>query len=128
MSRVIPYISPYPRHFSQRFTHYNIFIPFILNSHVSRMTKKSHGNEASRAASQTRKEKETSKKKKANNDTDSSSDSDDDRVTERAAQEHRDKERKRRLAQAEADSVITDRMIAQAEARNQAKKAKLNLC
>ncbi len=89
---------------------------------------KSHGNEASCAASQARKEKETSKKKKANNDTDSSSDSDDDRVTERAAQEHRDKERKCRLAQAEADSVITDRMIAQAEARNQAKKAKLNLC
>ena len=37
-------------------------------------------------------------------------------------------ERKRRLAQADADSEITDRMIAQAEARNQAKKAKLNLC
>ena len=37
-------------------------------------------------------------------------------------------EHKRRLAQANADSEITDCMIAQAEARNQAKKAKLNLC
>ena len=37
-------------------------------------------------------------------------------------------ERKRRLAQADADSEITDCMIAQAEARNQAKKAKLKLC
>ena len=37
-------------------------------------------------------------------------------------------ERKRRLAQADADSEITDRMIAQNEARNQAKKAKLKLC
>ena len=48
--------------------------------------------------------------------------------TEKAAQKLRENERKRRLAQAKADSVITDRMVAQAEARNQAKKAKLNLC
>ena len=37
-------------------------------------------------------------------------------------------EHKRRLAQADADSEIMDHMIAQAEARNQAKKDKLNLC
>ena len=93
--------------------------------HVSRMTK---GNEASRAASQARKEKETTKKKEGKHETDSSDDSDDDKATEKAAQKLRENEHKRRLAQAEADSVITDRMIAQAEARNQAKKDKLNLC
>jgi hypothetical protein len=89
------------------------------------MTK---GNEASRAASQARKEKETTKKKEGKHETDSSDDSDDDKATEKAAQKLRENEHKRRLAQAEADSVITDRMIAQAEARNQAKKDKLNLC
>ena len=86
------------------------------------MTK---GNEASRAASQARKEKETTKKKEGKHETDSSDDSDDDKATEKAAQELRENEHKRRLAQANADSEITDRMIAQAEARNQVKKAKL---
>jgi hypothetical protein len=47
---------------------------------------------------------------------------------EKATQKLRENELKRRLAQADADSEITDRMIAQVEARNQAKKAKLNLC
>ena len=87
-----------------------------------------NGNEASRAASQARKEKETTKKKEGKHETDSSDDSDDDKATEKAAQKLRENERKRRLAQADADSEITDRMIAQAEARNQAKKAKLKLC
>ncbi len=58
-------------------------------------------------------------------DEDTSSDSDDEKATEKAAQKHREKERKRRLAAAEADNDITDRMIAEAEARNQAKLVKL---
>ena len=74
------------------------------------------------------KEKETTKKKKGKHETDSSDGSDDEKATEKAAQKLRENERKRRLAQAEAGSVITDRMIAQAKARNQAKKDKLNLC
>ena len=88
------------------------------------------GNEASHAASQARKEKETTKKKEGKHETDSSDDSDDNKATEKAAQELRENEHKRRswLAQADADSEITDHMIAQAEARNQAKKAKLKLC
>ena len=72
--------------------------------------------------------KKPRRKKKGKHETDSSDDSDDNKATEKAAQKLRENERKRRLAQAEADSVITDRMIAQAEARNQAKKDKLNLC
>ena len=86
------------------------------------MTK---GNEASRAASSARREKDIPKKKKGKADEDTSSDSDDDIATEKAAQKLREKEHKRRLAQAEADSDITDRMIAEAEARNHAKMAKL---
>ena len=87
--------------------------------------RKGNANEASRAASQARKEKESMKKQKGKHDTDSSSDSNDDNATENAAQKIREKERKRRLAAAEADNVITDCMIAEAEARNQAKLAKL---
>ena len=60
MSRVIPYISPYPRHFLQRCTHYNIFNPLDLFN----QSRVEDDNEASRAASQARKEKETTKKKK----------------------------------------------------------------
>jgi hypothetical protein len=86
------------------------------------MTK---GNEVSRAASSARREKDIPKRKKGKAAEDTSSDSDDDRATEKEAQRIREKERKRRLAAAEADSVITDRMIAEAEARNQAKLAKL---
>ncbi len=78
---------------------------------VSRMTR---GNEASRAASQARKEKETTKKKKGKHETDSSDDSDDEKAPEKAAQKLRENDRKRRLAQADADSEITDCMIAQA--------------
>ena len=72
--------------------------------------------------------KKPRRKKKGKHETDSSDDSDDDKATEKAAQKLRENEHKRRLAQADADSEITDRMIAQAEARNQAKKDKLNLC
>ena len=72
--------------------------------------------------------KKPRRKKKGKHETDSSDDSDDNKATEKAAQKLRENERKRRLAQAEAGSVITDRMIAQAEALNQAKKDKLNLC
>ena len=83
------------------------------------------GNEVSRAASSARKEKDITKKKKGRPDTETSSDSDDERASEKEAKRIRDKEHKRRLAQAKADSDITDRMIAEAEARNQAKMAKL---
>ena len=119
--------STYIPDFFCRDVHILIFLILWISSisHVSRMTK---GNEASRAASQARKEKETTKKKEGKHETDSSDDSDDNKATEKAAQKLRENERKRRLAQAEADSVITDHMIAQAEARNQAKKDKLNLC
>ncbi len=86
------------------------------------MTK---GNEVSSAASSARREKDIPKKKKWKADKDTSSDSDDDRATEKAAQRLREKEHKRRLAQGEADNDITDHMIAEAEARNQAKMAKL---
>ena len=98
MSPAIPYIYPYPRHFLQRCTHYNIFNPLdLFNQSRVEDTK---GNEASRAASQARKEKETTKKKEGKHETDSSDDSDDDKATEKAAQELRENERKRRLAQA----------------------------
>ena len=119
--------STYIPDFFCRDVHILIFLILWISSisDVSRMTK---GNEASRAASQARKEKETTKKKEGKHETDSSDDSDDDKATEKAAQELRENERKCRLAQAYADSEITDCMIAQAEARNQAKKDKLNLC
>ncbi len=64
------------------------------------MMPKGHGNEASRAALQARKEKESAKKTKGKHDTDSSTDSNDERATERVAQEHRDKEHKPQLAEA----------------------------
>ncbi len=86
---------------------------------------KSHGNEVSSAALSARKEKETTKKENMRRDKDTSSDSDYNRATERGAKQHRDKECKCQLAQAEADSNIKDHMIAEAEARNQAKMAKL---
>ncbi len=84
----------------------------------------------SHAALQARNEKETMKKKTGKHATDSSDDSDDDKATEKAAHKLRENEHKRLswLAQANADSKITDCMIALAETRNQAKKTKLNLC
>ncbi len=124
MSRAISYISQYIPAIFGRDVHIIIFLILWISSisHVSSMGK---GNEVIRAASQARKERDTAKKPKGKNVTDSSSDSDDDKATERAAQKNREKERKRRLAAAEADNEITDRMIAEAEARNQSKLAKL---
>ncbi len=86
---------------------------------------KSTVNEASSAAKQARNDKVSTKKSKGIHETDSSSDSNDERVTERAAQDHRDKEHKRQLAAAEAASDIADCMIAEADAKNQAKLARL---
>ena len=86
---------------------------------------KNNALEASRAAKQAKNDKVSTKKSKGIHDTDSSSDSDDERATERVAKELKDKERKRRLAEAEAASGIADRMIAEAEAKNQARLAKL---
>ena len=86
---------------------------------------KNNALEASRAAKQAKNDKVSTKKSKGIHDTDSSSDSDDERATERATQEHRDKERKRRLAEAQTASEIADCMIAEAEARNQVKMARL---
>ena len=83
------------------------------------------GNEVSRAASSARREKDILKKTKGKANEDTSSDSDDDRATEKEAQRLREKEHKRRLAAAKAENNITDCMIAEAEARNQAKMAKL---
>ena len=83
------------------------------------------GNELSRAASSAKRDREIPKKRKGRPDTETSSDSDEERAAEAEARRSRDKERKRRLSEVEADSERVGHMIAEAEAKNQAKMAKL---
>ena len=81
--------------------------------------------EQARAAVSARKDHTGTKKLKEKADTESSSDSDVERAAEAEAKRSREKERKRRLSEVEADSERVDHMIAEAEAKNQAKMAKL---
>ena len=89
--------------------------------HVSSMGR---GNELSRAASSAKKDQEVLKKRKGRPDTETSSDSDEERAAEAASRRSRDKECKSILSEVEPDSKRVDHMIADAEAKNQAKMAK----
>ena len=83
------------------------------------------GAEQGRAVVSARKDRISTKKQKEKADTESSSDSDVERAAEAEAKRSREKERKRRLTVAEADGEAVDRQIAEAEAKNQAKLARL---
>ena len=83
------------------------------------------GAEQARAAVSARKDRTGTKKLSEKADTESSSDSDVERAAQAEAKRSREKERKRRLTDAEADGEAVDRQIAEAEAKNQAKLARL---
>ncbi len=80
------------------------------------------GYEQSRAAASARKDHSGTKKTKERPDTETSRDSEVDRAAEAEAKR---KESKRRLTEVELDGERVDRMIAEAEAKNQARLAKL---
>ena len=80
------------------------------------------GYEQSRAAASARKDHSGTKKTKERPDTETSSDSEVDSAAEAEAKR---KEHKRRLTEVEVDGKAVDHMIAEAEAKNQARLAKL---
>ncbi len=112
----------YLRHVLQGYLRYNIFNP--LN--VFNLSRVEHGKGAMSCPVLHHKSKRIEKsRRKGRPDTETSSDSDEERAAEAEARRSRDKERKRRLSEVEADCERVDRMIADAEAKNQAKMAKL---
>ena len=82
------------------------------------------GAEQARAAVLSKKDRTGTKTHKAKDDTESSSDSNKERAAEAEAKRNRERKRKRRLTDAEGEAV--DHMIAEAEAKNQAKAARIS--
>ena len=82
-------------------------------------------DQARRAAVSAKNDRAGTKRQKGRADTEYSRDSDAEKAAEAEAKKSREKEHKRRLTEAEADSEAVDRQIAEAEAKTQAKLAKL---
>ena len=83
------------------------------------------GADQARAAALSKKYRTGTKTHKAKDDPETSSDSNEERAAEEEAKRNRERERKRRLTSADAAGEAVDRMIAEAEAKNQAKAAQL---
>ncbi len=123
MSGAIPYIYQYPCHFLQRYTRYNIFNHLNLFN-LSRVEHE-NGQLAVPCCIISQKGSRSPEGKEGKPDTETSSDSDDERAAEAQAKRSRDKEHKLGLTEVKADSERVDCMITEAEAKNQAKMAKL---